>query len=98
MSHTPGPWIVDGIAVDAANSTVCIMGEMDGFESGYRPAMNYQANSQLIAAAPDLLAALERLCYQAELTDDYEESEHSTLRSAARQARAAIAKAKGVQP
>ena len=46
-----------------------------------------------IAAVPELLAALMRLVDQAELTDDFAESEHSTLRSAVRQAWEAIKKA-----
>jgi hypothetical protein len=37
-----------------------------------------------------LRRALVRLVNQAELTDDYAESEHSTLRSAVKQARAAL--------
>lgn len=44
----------------------------------------------LIAAAPKLQAALQRLLVQAELTSDYGEAEHGTLRSACKQAQAAL--------
>jgi hypothetical protein len=54
--HTPGPWVIgkrdhDVVMVDTASGTaICdVYGESDD-----RPA-----NARLIAAAPDLLAALE---------------------------------------
>ncbi len=56
---TPGPWQIDGHAIEAARSVVCIMGEIDGFESGYKACENSKANARLIAASPELLAACE---------------------------------------
>jgi hypothetical protein len=64
--HTPGPWFVEpeeasehrGIAICAADATVAtILPEEDG------PALDETdwANARLIAAAPDLLAALEKI-------------------------------------
>ena len=58
--HSPGPWHESGIAIeDGDGYTVCIMGEIDGFESGYDPCENSTANARLIAAAPELLAELK---------------------------------------
>lgn len=59
---------------------------MSGFQEG-------EANARLIAAAPELLAALLRLAAQAEMTSDFDEAIGGTLHSAVKQARAAIAKA-----
>lgn len=73
MSHTPGPWTARGFVVETAERKVAytILTE----------------DARLIAAAPDLLAALERIAAEpewgavaAELIDI---------------ARAAVAKAKG---
>lgn len=100
MSHTPGPWFAhDFSGVSGGNEvvasdycvscttpdhiTVAFMG------NGLRCAREeWEANARLIAAAPDLLEALEDLLHQARLSEseggwDFE------------QARAAIAKARG---
>ena len=61
MKHTEGPWEVDGFAIVGGGQTICLMGEIDGFERGYAPCKNDGPNSKLITAAPDLLAALGRL-------------------------------------
>ena len=44
-------WEVDGLAISSGNETVCIMGEIDGFESGYKPCKNSDANAALIVRA-----------------------------------------------
>ena len=86
--HTPGPWIIgkqdhDVITVDTANGTAICDVYVD---SDDRPA-----NANLIAAAPDLLAALVRLermvSKMRQTLDDID--------PALEPARAAIAKAKG---
>lgn len=83
--HTPGPWVIgkhdhDVVMVDTASGTaICdVYGDSDD-----RPA-----NAHLIAAAPDLLEALETL-YRAVCIAD------ADLRPGEQLAREAIAKAKG---
>ena len=81
-THTPGPWKVNGymvrtdckISLFVAN---CCYGATDAIE----------ANARLIAAAPELLAALEWAVETAD-TEQYEADWYAA-------ARAAIAKAKG---
>lgn len=55
-SHTPGPWHVHGGEIgpspDETIAVVCALSGNDG-------DMEEEANARLIAAAPDLLAALE---------------------------------------
>ena len=92
--HTPGPWeAVEGNAhhgpfvTDIGDRTICDLYTLDGAD---RPAVfrpeEAEANARLIAAAPDLLAALEELCLapNKHRPEEYWED-----------ARAAIAKAKG---
>lgn len=57
--HTPGPWISAepypyGVQVSSTNGYVCRVSE-----SGKKSTEEQRANARLIAAAPDLLAALE---------------------------------------
>lgn len=63
--HTPGPWKVDAMGnVWSADTKVCEMSEHPVMASGcYREKTDdeHRANARLIAAAPDLLAALERI-------------------------------------
>jgi hypothetical protein len=100
--HTPGPWTASEMGVISdkitshGNFYVCGVINADNEED--------KANMKLIAAAPDLLAALQRLLQAA---DEY--SDHMTRfgrgasgmgaladsASPSGQARAAIAKAKG---
>lgn len=90
INHTPGPWVIgrsrrghDVVMVDTASGTaICdVYGDSDD-----RPA-----NARLIAAAPDLLEALETL-YRAVCIAD------ADLRPGEELAREAIAKAKGDKP
>ena len=87
--HTPGPWLADGASVYEERddfSVIC------NFWSSSLP--EWEANARLIAAAPDLLEALEQLVIE---YDDVElaDAEPSSLTAAFNAARAAIAKAKG---
>ena len=79
--HTPGPWNIRKQQWDGANNMHAIRGEACGL-----------ANAQLIAAAPDLLAALEEMTTEYHAVREgqgwYYELESIT------KARAAIAKAK----
>ena len=49
--HTPGPWTVEGHTVNAR-------GVAYGFANSTASAHELRANARLIAAAPDMLAAL----------------------------------------
>ena len=94
--HTPGPWHVvchtsedgrigpgDDWTVYGRNTTHAI-----AFEGGHNP--HAEADARLISAAPDLLEALIRLMGK---TSDLQDA-----LDAAKQARAAIAKATGETP
>ena len=76
--HTPGPWFVDGVRFvrqePAPRHVICRL-----------PTTRNEGDARLIAAAPDLLAALIRC--EACTTND----------GVGQQARAAIAKATGVE-
>lgn len=82
--HTPGPWSIagSGYGLDVRCAAGNIVGMTRRF--GQNPA-EVEANARLVAAAPDLLAALE-----------YVMSAHGEqLTDALEAARAAIAAAKG---
>ena len=65
MSHTPGPWVAFfkhkygewhvSVPVDGSSMLLGL------FPNGV-PTSNAEADAKLIAAAPDLLAALEAIC------------------------------------
>jgi hypothetical protein len=61
LPHTPGPWVVKGMP----GQTLCVTDKdsayvVDRFKLGGRPVGEHTANAHLIAAAPDLLAALRK--------------------------------------
>jgi hypothetical protein len=86
--HTQGPWV----AIPMPDGSIDICKSNAGYHiaqmlyTGY-PA-DVQANARLIASAPDLLASLESLLDDADVCEVAGDD-------AIRQARAAIAKAKG---
>ena len=89
QQHTAGPWKVVEATVQSEEYVIC---DCDGFGDGAAPQI--EANARLVAAAPDLLDALEELverdraeAAEAGFTDD----EMTWLEDARR----AIAKAKG---
>jgi hypothetical protein len=64
MSHTPGPWVLsddDCLAgnVYSTDATGSIVARVKGFEYALRPESEWRANATLIAAAPDLLEAIQ---------------------------------------
>lgn len=96
--HTPGPWTVEDGHTQRDSGGIRYWQITDGQDAiacnqfcyaGSSPEVN-AANARLIAAAPDLLAALEMM-----IADfaDYPASERPCL--AFDRARAAIARAKG---
>lgn len=98
MKHTPGPWFLKGSYVRAAIPGA-LMG--DG-PKDFNIAIVYEgyegdraANARLVAAAPDLLAALEGLLYllPREIVS-LRDPRHEPLTNCLNASRAAIAKAK----
>jgi hypothetical protein len=93
---TPGPWMIlfddisDEIVIQAHGGEYVASIDCDGAYDG-KIANCIDANARLIAAAPDLLGALEALLRFAENT----ESELGIVLGSANSARAAIAKARG---
>lgn len=60
-AHTPGPWLLNGVmAMDTPLWIVSIPGEQARIEVADYSAES-EGNARLIAAAPDLLAALEQV-------------------------------------
>lgn len=91
-NHTPGPWIVlnDGLTISEESRRDVIPFEVAKVVDG---SNEDRANAHLIAAAPDLLSALERMlnAYEADKVRGCAFGNDQ----AADQARAAIAKAEG---
>lgn len=98
--YTPGPWEVSGTSITAPpcnNDGTCIAVIED--DGGYEaPPEQREANARLIAAAPDLLAALKTLLLTSEWADEtgyVEDVGFVNLETVQQQAHAAIAKATG---
>ena len=93
-AHTPGPWTVGG---DTQFMNQVEIWPAIGCAYGVGPEVI--ANAHLIAAAPDLLEALEKIAvlYEKDIdADNYEQAANAyEMRCIAR---AAIAKAKGETP
>lgn len=87
--HTPGPWAVES-DTDIVSDSGDFVASCHEPGSDVSTAREY-ANARLIAAAPDLLAALQAIM------DDPDAVDH-ILHLDAVAADAAIAKATGVQP
>ena len=91
-AHTPGPWRVDrsgallGVNVVAPTDWICKVGLSD------RP--NVMEDARLIAAAPELLEAMESALPHVE-NDALEQGVNPDEDAVVIQARAAIAKARG---
>ena len=94
--HTPGPWIVVGsgfMVSTCANHKRCQA--IDATRSGYTRDED-NANAHLIAAAPELLAALKEIAKgKGEFSRDPLEHASNTIDSMKAIANAAIAKAQG---
>lgn len=96
--HTPGPWVAEEhleriITVETAQDE--IYNRRDIAQVGFDPEerLTSEANARLIAAAPDLLAALERLL---RWTNRGNADQHDKgCRCLIHEAEAAIAKATG---
>ena len=92
-AHTPGPWMVEPLG-SACFEVKCECGYFIATcHDGVRGDRNADVNARLIAGAPDLLAALQRIVA---VLDKQVASPHLAERaSPLAQAKAAIAKATG---
>lgn len=94
--HTPGPWVAKYREVFAAETGLQIKDAVKYSEYrlgkfAYKEALEQEiANARLIAAAPDILAALEQIVRAVDRMPG-----NNPLEGLADNARAAIAKAKG---
>ena len=94
--HTPGPWVWEHwqMGLTAQNGTsVLAYYDYEGMSLHGKTEDEHEANAHLIAAAPDLLEALDRMIAEYDLWGGYNDDgfKSGTILSA----RAAIAKAKG---
>ena len=108
--HTPGPWVIETVPTsvgichkigpfpprrpdDVKPRSACLYAD---YPSVHNPADNeLYANARLIAAAPELLEALEILVTEITLSDVDMEYIDSHFKPHIEKARAAIAKATG---
>ena len=105
--HTPGPWKIERLSIGSrgGSNTCWMIGPMDAcIYDDWRPRANgiseaeNEANARLIAAAPDLLAALENIrdtiesCY---IAGGWVPLDAEEMESIVEMATIAIAKAKG---
>ena len=89
--HTPGPWKANF----AISGSVYIFGGDRNFAcvfDEWRDEANQEANANLIAAAPDLLEALEELLSMCQRQEDFHDDDDGCMFE---RASAAIAKARG---
>jgi hypothetical protein len=95
MAHTPGPWYAEGSDIGSAENVtvgVAIAGRTD---DAYISHAEVQANAHLMAAAPDLLAALLSFIALHEDGSLHIDGSPAIEDPAITAARAAIAKAEG---
>lgn len=99
-ASTPGPWLRNGDAIQSKGGTwIAARGEyLPEVSRQGQTAGEWEANARLIAAAPDLLAALDKLCGYIERDMEHNAPNWAPL-DIPEYARAcdALAKAKGEQ-
>jgi hypothetical protein len=96
--HTPGPWTVDytdyNLRICAGDLLIAeLNGSTEHIEVRRLDEETTESNAWLIAAAPDLLAALERILARVETLNLF--TERGEEAKVVEQARAAIGKATG---
>ena len=93
-THTPGPWaiIADVPGHEIGYRAIVAVDDGELAETICNPSPMGAANARLIAAAPDLLAALQYALERFECIPEHRD-EIGLYRTGARLARAAIAKA-----
>lgn len=93
--HTPGPWYVEGEISPNGNAVSYALGDETTDDQGNIDRDEVAANCNLIAAAPELLEALETVLGVAHVDIDDLGATLAALSAIRHHARAAIAKAKG---
>lgn len=94
-TRTPGPWtLTDEPDPLVAGANGDYVAQVFAYEDGSRLRDHYAGDAALIAAAPDLLAALQHALERFECIPEHRD-EMGIFRNAARIARRAIAKATG---
>lgn len=100
LKHTPGPWYVKELKAPAALHVYAEEGGMTGISIvDKKPTARDVANARLVAAAPELLAALKFSLMEWEqyaLANEPGSATEKARVKAMRLATAAIAKAEGV--
>ena len=96
-THTPGPWSVETKGsrhfIDGADElTVAYVDR-----AGVRERQTYEANAQLIAAAPDLLEALEDAAFLMRMAAKIAGPMQDSFKRSAEDAAKALAKAEGIK-
>lgn len=94
--HTPGPWRFE--PGDKFTKPYVVRGREGGFQVMGLSTEREEADAKLIAAAPDLLEALEAMVFAAGAVAVPHEGERKCLQLGVDIALKAIAKAKGDQP
>lgn len=103
-NHTPGPWRQTGVNVRAGDALICYA--TNHHANTETPESEKLANARLIASAPDLLSALQRLVLEVESICAHEagptrdmliERLHKDWDGKILDSRHAISKAKGSQ-
>ena len=101
--HTPGPWVYRHSFDSAARRDIWTATDATGHRELVATIPDAEgdhinADARLIAAAPDLLAALEALTACASMSGPAGTTAYLISNERMQAARAAIAKATGVQP
>ena len=91
--HTPGPWAVyESMGAETVIGRIGVKAEVDIAHCNNCDTSEARANARLIAAAPDLLFALDQA------VTSMQDSGYPNSHLAVRCARAAIARATGKEP
>ncbi len=93
-SHTPGPWIITDRDADSLKITSPDYGRIAMLHDPINGVSELEANARLIAAAPELLSALQDLleAYAPLAEDTVKKFGPDALHSAVKSARLALAK------
>ena len=93
-AHTPGPWKAIGDFIHTSDNLPFVLAYTPEQQDGV-PVGDRDANAQLIAAAPEMLAALKRLVDLLEVMRGLGDTPIKGWSKRVEAARAAIAKATG---